>query len=89
MGARVLINGTWYYDANQGRMEFSEGTGVLELLEADEERSLHARTGNSGARTGNFTDQIRNHHRMRFSVHTGITPRQHGNSTNQKGHADC
>ena len=29
-------------------------------------------TGNSGAGTGNFTNHIQIHHRMRFSVHTAV-----------------
>jgi hypothetical protein len=36
-----------------------------------EQGIIFSGTGNLGARTGNFACQIRNHCRMRFSVHTG------------------
>jgi hypothetical protein len=35
-------------------------------------RNIFSRTGNSGAGTGNFACQNRNHRRMKFSVHTGV-----------------
>jgi hypothetical protein len=35
-------------------------------------RNIFSRTGNSGAGTGNFACQNRNHRRMKFSAHTGV-----------------